>query len=253
MSDENFGGNIISYFNPADNGETIFSLNRYKYFMHNFLDGESISISNLGSFAVFVLDISKNANLEVNNEILNLKKGDSMQVEDMELKIRLHGPKATCLIAGSEESSPYPSSLNCIKNNDIYKVTKPWGHELWISGDHPSYAFKEIFIKAGTKTSLQYHKIKKETNVLFSGTADLHYKNNESIENDQVTSADIDINRLKDFSIINVDPNNIHRLEAVSDLLLYEVSTPHLDDVIRISDDTNRSDGKIVDEHKKNK
>src|SRR5207244_12187069 len=57
---------------------------------------------------------------------------------------------------------------------------------LWINGQHPCYALKKIFIKAGTKTSLQYHRFKQETNVLFEGLAKLHYKKNMSIQNDLV-------------------------------------------------------------------
>ena len=49
---------------------------------------------------------------------------------------------------------------------------------------------------------------------------------------------------------INISPYVIHRLEAKSDLLLYEVSTPHLNDVIRLQDDSNRKDGRIDEEHK---
>jgi hypothetical protein len=51
---------------------------------------------------------------------------------------------------------------------------------------------------------------------------------------------------------IDVTPNIIHRIEALTDILLYEISTPHLDDVIRIQDDANRTNGKIISEHRLN-
>ena len=52
---------------------------------------------------------------------------------------------------------------------------------------------------------------------------------------------------------MNVKNFAIHRIEAISDILLFEVSTPHLDDVIRLLDDNKRKDGKILKEHLSNK
>ena len=57
---------------------------------------------------------------------------------------------------------------------------------------------------------------------------------------------------LSSFHSIFVKPNTIHRIEALTNIKLFEVSTPNLSDVIRLSDDTNRPSGKIVAEHKKN-
>ena len=131
----------------------------------------------------------------------------------------------------------------------IYKVSKPWGYELWISGQHPCYAFKEIFIKAGTKTSLQFHHHKKETNVLFSGRAKLHYKSKPLSGKGNAGSKGISNVELESISSIDVMPGNIHRIQAVTDILLYEVSTPHLDDVVRLQDDNKRPDGRIKEEH----
>ena len=48
---------------------------------------------------------------------------------------------------------------------------------------------------------------------------------------------------------MQIDYNNIHRIKANSQTTLFEVSTPHLDDVIRVSDDTNRVSGRIKSEH----
>jgi D-lyxose ketol-isomerase len=133
---------------------------------------------------------------------------------------------------------------------DLYKVSKPWGHELWINGQHPCYALKQIYIKAGTKTSLQYHNFKQETNVLFEGKAKLHYKRDFSIANALVTAADIATLELSPVSSIDILPLTMHRLEAVTDIVLYETSTPHLEDVIRVRDDSNRPHGRIESEHR---
>jgi len=121
---------------------------------------------------------------------------------------------------------------------------------LWLNGQHPCYALKQIFIKATTKTSLQYHNLKQETIVLFDGTAKLHYKNSEHVGNDTVLSSDIATTEVYPVSSIDIIPSTLHRLEAVTDVTLYEISTPHLDDVVRVSDDSQRPSGRIEAEHR---
>ena len=96
---------------------------------------------------------------------------------------------------------------------------------------------------------MQYHCLKQETNVLFNGKAKLHYKSNLKTENDSVFSEDISEIELDPICSIDIEPENIHRLQAITNILLYEVSTPHLDDVIRLQDDNKRADGRIKEEH----
>ncbi len=137
------------------------------------------------------------------------------------------------------------------RHADLYRISKPWGHEIWVNGQHPRYALKQIKVNAGTKTSLQYHNFKQETNVLFEGTAKLHYKADPRVPNDRVTSADTAAVEIQPICTIGVTPPTLHRLEAVTDILLYEVSTPHLDDVVRVQDDSNRPNGRIDAEHRR--
>ena len=108
--------------------------------------------------------------------------------------------------------------------------------------------FKKIFLKAGNKTSLQYHRRKRETNLLLQGSANLYYCNRQ-MELAKVTSADVDKEELGAVTSIDIVPNTLHRLEAITDILLFEVSTPDLDDVVRVSDDSGRGDGRIASEH----
>ena len=96
---------------------------------------------------------------------------------------------------------------------------------------------------------LQYHQMKKETNVLFEGDAYIHYKSNPEISNEKVHNKDIDRIKINPISSVDVVPNVIHRVESISDILLYETSTPHLNDVIRIADDSKRASGRIETEH----
>ena len=67
------------------------------------------------------------------------------------------------------------SNILLKKKNNIYKVNKPWGYELWINKGSKKFCFKEILIKKGNKTSLQFHKLKTETNFIYSGKCKLYY------------------------------------------------------------------------------
>ena len=120
--------------------------------------------------------------------------------------------------------------------NSIYRdvvVKKPWGYELWINGQAPTHSFKKIFIKKGNRTSLQFHRKKIETNFLFRGSAELtlskkngKHKKNQILEN-------IYKKKINSGTFVNVNNYAVHRLKAISDILLYEVSTPHLDRISR--------------------
>jgi NDP-sugar pyrophosphorylase family protein/mannose-6-phosphate isomerase-like protein (cupin superfamily) len=118
-------------------------------------------------------------------------------------------------------------------------VYKPWGKEEWLELNE-FYCYKRIYINAGHKTSFQYHTEKHETNYIISGTAEIWLENGEGVVNKSVMTAG---------SYFNVAPPRKHRVIALTDLILQEVSTPHVDDVVRIEDDTNRPDGKIASEH----
>jgi len=118
-------------------------------------------------------------------------------------------------------------------------VTKPWGSENWIELND-KYCYKRILINAGHKTSYQYHEKKLETNFLVSGKAEIWLENDNGIIDEFVIS---------DGQHFTVLPGKKHRVIALTDLVLMEVSTPEVDDCIRIADDTNRGNGKIESEH----
>lgn len=141
--------------------------------------------------------------------------------------------------------------LECKTEQWVKRVDKPWGYELWITGEDPAFAFKKIFLRAGNRTSLQFHERKQETNALFSGRAALHYQKDPAVRLREVKPEHVARRALKAPVAVHVLPLTLHRIEAVTDLVLYEVSTPQLDDVVRISDDTHRGDGRIESEHRK--
>lgn len=127
-------------------------------------------------------------------------------------------------------------------------VLKPWGKEIWINyrkgeniGDEEKlYVMKKLFIAKGTKTSFQYHQKKTETNFLIDGKVEAWF---ESIPNY------IEKKILNAGAIWSIPPNTKHRIITLEDVILLEASTPEVDDVIRIEDDTFRGDGRIQSEH----
>ena len=118
-------------------------------------------------------------------------------------------------------------------------VIKPWGKEVWLELNE-KYCYKRIYIDAGYKTSYQYHEKKRETNYIIDGTAEVWLENDDGIVEKKI---------MKAGDYFNVTPPKKHRVIALTDIILQEVSTPEVDDVIRIEDDTNRKDGKIDGEH----
>jgi mannose-6-phosphate isomerase len=120
-------------------------------------------------------------------------------------------------------------------------VQKHWGEERWLVPEGSPFGFKVIAIRAGKRTSLQYHRRKEEANLVLCGEGRL-------LLADEAGAALTD-RPLVPGQIAHVRPGTVHRVEAVTDLVLVEVSTPELDDVIRIEDDLGRGDGRIEAEH----
>jgi mannose-6-phosphate isomerase len=107
----------------------------------------------------------------------------------------------------------------------ITHVPKPWGHEtIWARTD--AYVGKILHISAGHALSVQYHEFKDETVYLLSG--ELTYR---VWENDQPRDVGLKIGEA-----FRVTPGTVHQMEAVTDCDVLEVSTPQLDDVVRLTD-----------------
>ena len=149
-----------------------------------------------------------------------------------------------------------------INNYKIYKnhkkVNKPWGHEIWFVWLKDYHVLKKIFMKKGNKCSLQYHDEKYETNYLIEGKAKIIKGLHIDLKEDKNKTFEIILskNLHKDYSIIsnapyiftNV-PGEVHRVYSEEDYTAYEVSTPQLDDVVRVQDDNKRPSGLIKSEH----
>jgi len=178
---------------------------------------------------------------------LKVEAGDTIDVKNREVLLIGNGQIYVAQVASHDAPLNY---LTITRAGVHYKVVKPWGYELWLTKDNDRYCAKKIFIKAGNQTSLQYHNFKEETNLIESGNVTLVFKANREAQNDAVTKADLGESSFNGPVCLHVTPNTIHRLRANTDLHLFEVSTPHLDDVIRVQDDANRGNGRIESEHK---
>lgn len=111
------------------------------------------------------------------------------------------------------------------------KTEKPWGFELLFA--HTSkYAGKLIFIGKGHRLSLQYHERKDETIYIYEGKVLLEI---EGSDGHLVSTT------LQPGQCIRIPPRTKHRLKAIEDTTLFEVSTPELKDVIRLEDDYGRA------------
>ncbi len=248
---KNFGGNILNLISLKKNEKKILCDGPYHYSI-NSLTNEDFIIENLKSFSLFILELTNGTKIYSSMLKNTIDVNTVIQCENIDrpLDLKIVNGKCIILISGCKKNSKLEKNgIFVNKKDELYKVTKPWGHELWINGEHELYAFKEIFIKAGTKTSLQFHNFKQETNLLVRGDALLHYNSSNKANNKDLLPNDISTVEFSELSSVDVSPPVVHRIEAVTDILLYETSTPHLNDVIRISDDTKRTDGRIQKEH----
>lgn len=106
------------------------------------------------------------------------------------------------------------------------RVEKPWGFEQ-IYAVTPEYCGKLLFVRAGEALSLQLHRHKDETIYVHSGRARF-----EIGESEEELGSDV----VEPGTSFHIRPGVVHRLVALEDTLLLEVSTPYLDDVVRLED-----------------
>ena len=115
---------------------------------------------------------------------------------------------------------------------DPRRVDKPWGWEL-IWADTEQYVGKLLFLRAGSSLSLQFHNEKDESWYFHEGRAELEFAApGEAVMNREVVGPG---------AAFRLRPGTVHRIRALDDTLVLEVSTPHLDDVVRLEDDYGRA------------
>ena len=112
------------------------------------------------------------------------------------------------------------------------RVEKPWGWELiWAETEH--YVGKLLFIRAGEALSLQYHEVKDESWLVHEGRARLELGE---------VGGELETVEISPGDTFRYRPGTLHRVTALEDTLVLEVSTPHLDDVVRLEDQYGRTD-----------
>lgn len=110
------------------------------------------------------------------------------------------------------------------------RTEKPWGYEL-LFAHAPKYVGKVIFVKKGHRLSLQYHREKDESMYIYSGEALLEV---EGSDGQLVRSV------ARPGFCLRIPPGTKHRVKAIENTTIFEVSTPELEDVVRLSDDYGR-------------
>ena len=118
-------------------------------------------------------------------------------------------------------------------SGDIPRVEKPWGYELhWAKTDR--YVGKLIHVNKGHALSLQYHNLKDETIFLQSGRMLFEIEEDGELRQREMLPG----------HCVHVAPKTVHRMTAIEDCDIFEVSTPELHDVVRIADRYGREDQK---------
>ncbi|HEY6876133.1 MAG TPA: cupin domain-containing protein [Candidatus Dormibacteraeota bacterium] len=105
-------------------------------------------------------------------------------------------------------------------------VEKPWGYEVrWAVTDR--YVGKILHVRKGEALSLQYHERKDEWLLITRGTVDVEL----GVEDGQLKT-----HRMSEGDSVHLEPLTRHRITAVEDADIYEVSTPEIEDVVRLED-----------------
>ena len=118
-----------------------------------------------------------------------------------------------------------------IGHDTVRKVDKPWGYEL-IYARTERYVGKILFVKKGHRLSLQYHEKKDETMFIQRGKIELQ---------SGAAGEELATKILSEGDAVRLRPLTRHRVQAIKDTYILEVSTPELEDVVRLSDDYGRA------------
>jgi mannose-6-phosphate isomerase len=108
------------------------------------------------------------------------------------------------------------------------KIDKPWGYEIWWARTD-RYVGKLLHVRKGESLSLQYHNVKDETILIQSG--ELLFETRRMEDKGALTQR-----VMKPGDVFHITPGTVHRMTGISDTEILEVSTPELDDVVRLED-----------------
>jgi mannose-6-phosphate isomerase-like protein (cupin superfamily) len=121
------------------------------------------------------------------------------------------------------QSTPEPGTIRQLQD---VKVDKPWGYELRFAITD-RYLGKVIHVNKGESLSLQYHNQKDETLLVTEGAMDLELAGADGV---------IETHHMSEGECVRIVPGRTHRMVAVEDCEFFEVSSPEIDDVVRLED-----------------
>ena len=119
------------------------------------------------------------------------------------------------------------------RDTGMKRVEKPWGYELWWA-QTDRYVGKLIHVNKGHALSLQYHNRKDETIFVHAGRILFELQEGDTLTKREMLPGDS----------VHVTPPTVHRMTAIEDSDIFEVSTPELHDVVRLEDRYGREDRK---------
>ena len=118
------------------------------------------------------------------------------------------------------------AELPAVKRAEETLVEKPWGYEVrWAVTDR--YLGKILHVRKGEALSLQYHEHKDEWLLVSKGAVDIEIGG---------LDGELETRRMRAGDAVHLPPHTRHRVTAVEDSDIFEVSTPEIDDVVRLED-----------------
>lgn len=212
---------------PPSRGLNLLVRNGQYLFYHGKFEKSYVTKMNVHSIAMIVLE--KKGAIKINNQLISEEGIFLKNLKDVSFEF---SGGTEFILATSHCGKKENSKSNVISYNKIKKTDKPWGYEILFNENNDDFCMKKIFIMPNHRTSLQFHEKKIETQFLHQGEINAVYakKNNELCKK-----------KCSPQLAINIDRKVIHRIEALTPTTIFEVSTPELEDVVRIEDDYSRA------------
>lgn len=105
---------------------------------------------------------------------------------------------------------------------------RPWGTEDLLALVSKQFSVKRLKVKAGNKGGLQYHRLKDEVQIMISGKMIIRYDLGDKILREKI---------IENGDVVHFPPGLVHQEEAITDCELFEASTPHFNDRVRVEQD----------------
>lgn len=102
---------------------------------------------------------------------------------------------------------------------------RPWGTEDLLALVSKQFSVKRLKVKAGNKGGLQYHRLKDEVQIMISGKMIIRFDIGDKVLQEKIIEAG---------DVVHFPPGLIHQEEAITDCELFEASTPHFNDRVRV-------------------